>query len=482
MQKPFLRRPLSGWEKAGLALLLLLAVGFGVLTEVRTCFLSRRMGDGGCFLRSGWSVKAGGWRLYHVACDNKWHYNYPPLLAVFMTPLADPPERNRVATVVGGVGLALAPGQAALGAATTVAAETTLFDPSTSGGIPYPWSIGILYVSSLLATALAVHLLASALEKSVGEKVGPDCRQWWWLRAVPLLACLAPVAHTLSRGQVNLYLLLLVAGMTAALVRGRSWQAGVWLSGAICLKIFPAYLVIVGLLRRDWRFLAGCSAGLVVGLFLIPAAALGPKQTIACYQDLCNVLIRPALDVGEDTTRSTELTGVTSTDNQAFRAIIHAWMYPDEATRPTEAAPWVSKAHWLLGLAMTGLTVLAGWRWRLEKGPIQAVWMGSLLITMSLTSPVCHTHYFVLCLPLLAGLLALAWERRWGAPGLWALAGVMGLHCVVQIVAHVPDLAPWKHLGMPLSVVLVVWASGCVALLGTRRAAVAARQPLSTAA
>jgi hypothetical protein len=467
--RTFLMRPLSKWEKAGLALLLLTVFGFGALVEYRSAFLSRRMGDAGCFLRAGWSVRAGGWQLYHVSCDNKWHYNYPPLLAVLMTPLADPPERNRVASVAGSVGLSAMPGPGPLVGATTLTAQTMLFDPEVPGGVPYAWSVAVLYLGNLLVLALAVHLLADALEQSSPEPVGMGCRRWWWLRVLPVLACLTPIGHTLMRGQMNLLLLLPVCGMIAALMRGHNFRAGLWLAGAICLKIFPAYLLLVPLVRRDLRCLAGTGVGLLFGLFLIPAAVLGPKQTLECYRDLGEVLIKPALHIGEDTTRATELTGVTATDNQSFRAVLHNLQHPDAATRPATEAWWVSKAHWLIGGALTLATLVLSWHWRDEKGPLQAVWIGALTVVMTTTSPVCHTHYFVLCVPLLMGILALAWreERRWG----WPVAALIGSQFFGHLLSQVPELRPWRDVGLSLGTALSLWAVGCVLLAAARKGA-----------
>ena len=48
---------------------------------------------------------------------------------------------------------------------------------------------------------------------------------------------------------------------------------------------------------------------------------------------------------------------------------------------------------------------------------MQPIFVGTLLLIMLLLSPVCHTHYFALAVPLLMGLLALSWDRQGGASG-----------------------------------------------------------------
>jgi len=43
---------------------------------------------------------------------------------------------------------------------------------------------------------------------------------------------------------VNLIVLLLLAGMLGAHLRGRRFTGGLWLAGAICLKIIPVFLLV----------------------------------------------------------------------------------------------------------------------------------------------------------------------------------------------------------------------------------------------
>src|SRR5438874_9559923 len=74
-----------GWV-LGIAVVVL----FGVLVEMRSAYLKRRMGDLGVFLRTAWAVRAGQ-DIYTVTDNNGYHYHYPPLFAILLVPLADPP-------------------------------------------------------------------------------------------------------------------------------------------------------------------------------------------------------------------------------------------------------------------------------------------------------------------------------------------------------------------------------------------------------
>jgi hypothetical protein len=433
-QKEF--EPLKLWEKFAIGLMLALLVLFAIPVEIRSAFLDRRMGDLGCYLRAAWAVRAGV-DMYGVTEDNGWHYNYPPLYAILMTPLADPPTRDVPAGV-----------------------------PDVPYTLPYSVSVGINYFVQLLCLVCAVHLLARGVERAASDPAVRTlpwgCRRWWLLRSLPVLACLPPIGHTLMRGQANFVLLLCICGLIAGLLQQRRLTAGVYLAGAICLKIFPAYLLLVPFWRRDLRCIAGCGLGLFVGLALIPLLVLGPERTVSSYRQLGIVLVGPALGLGDDKTRAEELINVTATDSQSFRAIIHNSIYLDRTTRPNQASPLVQRIHWALGGAFTLATLaVAGFR-RTLSGPPLVLFIGSLTLIMILMSPVCHTHYFALSLPLVMGLIAWSWERT----GTVSLSPGIVVLIVVQIIGNTLPLLPatevLKDVGLATYTALVLWVLACI--------------------
>jgi len=476
--KELRREPLRRWETVGLWLLLVVVILFGALVEYRSAFLRRRMTDLNCYLRASWAVRQGGANLYHVYDDSGWHYNYPPLYAILFTPLADPPIQDWTRYPIRSVGVAASPnGLGPLLAASTLAASPAPHQ-ATDPVVPYvPWavSVAIVYVLNLGFLALALQLLASALEKTTGEVSGwrqaAGSRRWFELRMFPFLLCLFPIAHTLMRGQANLILMALFCGMIAGMIRGRSFTAGLCLAGAICIKVFPAFLLVVPLLRRDGRFLAGCGAGLLVGLVFIPVLALGPTQTFICYRELAEVLLGPALGLGDNQSRARELIDAHATDSQSFQMLIHNMIHYDPLTRPREILPLARKLHWVLGGCLTLLTLWAGWKHRHTRGPAQAVFVGALILVMLLLSPVCHTHYFSLLVPMVMGLLALFWERE-------ALAGldlsvtrtpvflvVLGaVFWLGYIVQQLPGQDYLRQACILTYPVLAFWLTACIAL------------------
>jgi hypothetical protein len=425
-------RAISRWEWRSLLLLVATFVIFGLIVEKRSAFMRRHMTDLGVYLRVGWAVRAGE-DIYDIIDDNGWHYQYPPLFAILMVPLADPP-----------------PGV------------------DRTGMLPFWASVAVWYFFSLACLSLSVHWLASALEeRSVHPllgKVPRGCWRWWALRLIPILGCLTPIGHTLMRGQVNLLLLALLSAMTAALVRGQSERAGLWLAGAICLKVIPAFMLLLPLWRRDWRCLGGCALGLIVGLGVIPAAVFGVPRTVRYYQEYDEKLLRPALGQGTDQSRAKELIEMTANDSQSILAAIHNTIYPDRLHRPPHPSATVRWVHRLLcGLMTVAVLAAAGWR-RPSSATATVLFAGVLGLTMVLVSPVCHLHYFCLSVLPVVGLVAAAWDRHGRAR--------LGLGLVLLLVAnvagnslpHFPGLELLREVGLAMYPALLVWAVGCVEL------------------
>jgi hypothetical protein len=416
--------------------LLCVIAGFSGIVELRSAFLKRPMTDLQVYLRAAWAVRTDA-DLYTTTDDNGWHYSYPPLLAILLTPLANPPADH--------------PGDRM---------------------VPFALSVAIWYWISVACLFWGVHMLASALETTSRDPSiraqPPLCGRWRVLRFVPILACLPAVGQTLVRGQVNLLLLALLCGLIAAVLRGRRFQAGLWLAGAICLKVIPAFLLIYPLWRRDLRGLGGCALGLFVGLAVIPTAVLGPDRTLTYCEEWTDVLLKPALGKGDDQSRANELIHVTATDNQSFLSLLHNALHPDRTSRPAEASVKVRWGHRLLAVAFTLLALFAaGWS-RPADARVEALLLALLIVVMTLASPVCHLHYFCLTIPLVVGLLAGQLEN---AEGRWPVLflGLFAANLLCTILPILPGMDVLRDHGWAAYGTLLYWAAGLAALWSLRR-------------
>ena len=393
---------LNAFESLIVVFLFFFLLFFADVVQIRSAFLSRVMGDADVFFRAGWAAKVGK-SIYEVTDPNGWHYNYPPLFAITMIPLADPPHGE-----------------------------------SRAGCLPYPVSISIFYKVSLLSLFLGVFALARAYEKnsplafsSLSEK------KWYYLRIFVILICLSPIAHTLMRGQVNLFLLMMICLAITFQMSGKSFLSGTMIAGSICLKVFPAFLLIVPVWRKDYRQLAGCTVGLILGLGVIPVSVMGIEKTKSSYHDFYNVLIGPSLGVSGDNTRGVELTNLNSTDNHSILAFLHGIENPDFSKKPPKPSIVTKVVQILMSLILLGWLLFS--KGLPKKGTVMedAHFLALSALLMVLICPVSHSQYFVLALPLVMSILVYAWNNssRVITPGL-------GVFFLLYVLANLLPLLP----------------------------------------
>jgi hypothetical protein len=426
--------PLGRKEKLGLAAFAVFLLAFGGLVEQRSAFLTRRMGDLDVFLRAAWAVRTGN-DPYTVASNNDWHYLYPPLYAILLTPLADPP-----------------PGQ------------------DQTGYVPYAWSVAICYLGSVLFLFWGAHALASALEEQAadwGIRTQPRfCQRWWALRLWPIFACWMPIGHTLSRGQVTLTVLALLCAALAGWLRGRNFRAGAWLGLAICIKVIPVYLLVYPLWKRDVRGLAGCAASLLVGLVVVPVLTFGPDKTMAHYDTYAHVFFAPFFNLGGEEQRNTllddEILGsMNASPSVGVKNALFNWMYPDPHERPRHMP---SVGNWLyaaLGVAMTFLTLwpgtLARGTGRSDERRRLGFGLAGLILLMAIFSPVCHPHYLAFCLPLVACLIFDTWQFRATIRLPRMLVAAFTVFFVTAALAYLPVLEILQDRCAALFATLPLW-------------------------
>lgn len=368
---------------------------FGAWVELRGAYSHSRMTDVGPYLRAAWAVRIGG-DIYWTTDDRGWHYVYPPLLSILMTPLADPPEgRDR------------------------------------AGYLPYRASVGIWYIFTTLIALAGINKLADVMGRmSVNPVVAEGSRfsrQWWALRVIPVLVLLPAIGRSQMRGQVGLLIGFVLCYVAASVLEGKRFRAGLWLSGAICVKIIPVLLLVFAFWRRDWRMILGCLLGLAAGLIIIPVAVMGPMKTARAYESFYREILAAGLRGDAGGSRSGELTGITSTDSNSPVVVIHNILHPEKTKRPSTANPGERMAHWIIAFIMVSMTLLAsGWKGRWYSGKVEAtineaVYMGAFIPLMLVTSPVFHPHYVSMAIPLVMLLVALLRERycHAGMPALW---------------------------------------------------------------
>lgn len=458
---------------------LCLVLAFGVNLEQRTALRREPMTDLGVFSCASWAIWSGD-NPYHITDWHGWHYQYPPALAILFGPLANPlPEPLP----------ALAPGERRTDANTPwgYCMPEHKFYGLHKENIRFFCIVASWYLLSVVFCVLAAHAVACVLEGRRMTVPPPDDlmarRRWWLLRLLPLLVCAGSIGTDLSRGQIDVLLLGAIAlGMYWA-ANAMDGRAGLILSFPGSVKLMPPLLLIYPFWNRRWRMSAMAIAGLLVFLAVLPLVVCGPSRAMELYRTWVQVLVKPAMGGGRDTSRRGELTGMNSTDNQSLLAAIHNWQYHGlpRGKRPKEASSWARTAAYGAGAVLLILVLAASARPRgIEISSIQmVVSMTCLTGVWLVASPIVHNYYYVFMLPLVTALL---WKCRGPAPGWpdwnWKLVWPVMVFMAVDLIVRLPGIGGWlRDRGTPLLSLMILMVAGIVVLMKERRTVVGLKTP-----
>jgi len=431
------RGKLSGLEWSLLAALAALIIAFSVVTVIRSAYGQRRMTDAGVYFRAGWAIRAGV-DPYSVKDDNDWTFLYPPPVAIMLAPLADPP-----------------------------AGEPRPFMFS------YGTSVILWLILSWVCMGVAAHWLAKAYELTAPDPSqrswSPFTRRWVQNRLYPFLLCLIPVGAAISRGQINFILIMLLAGMILSVARGKRFSAGMWLAAAACLKVFPGFLILYPLFRRDLRQLSGFAVGCFLLMIVVPVVTVGPTKAYDLNYRFFDTMVRAQLAKGEDQAKQVELAGAI--DNQSIMAVSYNTRNLDAIRKVAMIKPDATdKAiHLVAAVLLTLITlgaVIKAERGRQDRVRSGIMLIGLLTCVMIAISPVAHMHYFMMAMPLIAAMWLPAKER--GGPTLQGWVAAV-LYVAANVIPHIqPVFRDLMFLGLAQWTNLVLWGVGIWVLARTK--------------
>ncbi len=443
-------------------------LAFGGLMERRTALRHEPMTDLSVFCIASGAVWSGQ-NPYSIPDWHGWHYQYPPALAIAFLPFAEPvplpadalpPEKLRTAANTPyGYGI-----------------EGKNYYGLHADNAHFFFSVAAWYLLSVLGILFSAHAIGCALEGKILRSPPPEDsaqRKTWWLRRLLPLAVLAGSLGTdLSRGQADILMLTAIAAGIYFLTAQKSFRAGLCLALPATIKLFPPLLLAYPFLRRQWRAGFGVIAGLFILLIALPVATLGPQRTQELYQCWFEVLAKPALGHGTDTSRQSELTGMGSTDNQSLLAAIHNWTHRStpRGERPAEAATWERNVVYACGAAMiAGVLFVIGWR-RTDT-PHQLCIVAGLLVGLALLiNPVVHNFYYLLLLPLVAAIIDLAHKQNLKRSARWKMIFPVIVFMLADLLARAPGIGPvLRDFGVTTaSLIWLLW-TGAVLLLQQKK-------------
>ena len=116
-----------------------------------------------------------------------------------------------------------------------------------------------------------------------------------WAKNLTIILSLRPIMGDLTHGNVNLFILFLVALGLFAFHQRRDYVAGLSIALAIACKVTPAVFIPYFLWKRAWKTLAGISLGLVLFLIVIPSLFLGFGRNWELLHSWTDQMVTPFL-------------------------------------------------------------------------------------------------------------------------------------------------------------------------------------------
>jgi alpha-1,2-mannosyltransferase len=299
-----------------------------------------------------------------------------------------------------------------------------------------------------------------------------------WAKAVTVLLSLRAITSDLTHGNINLFILMLVAAALYAFHQGRDWRAGIVLALGISCKLTPALFVPYFLWKRAWKTLAGCAAGLLLFLVIVPGLRFGFERNLTLLRHWTDNMVAPFVVQGAVTSDHLN----QSLPGLVFRLLTHSPSghdplglhpeYDNFANLSPRLAGWLIKgcsvafAGLVVWSCRTTISLRQGWRLAAE---FSLIVLGMLLFSERTWKHHCVTlllpfavlvYHFAVCRP---GMMLRAYVvgSLGGATLLMTLTGTPGFGALNEMAqrAEVYGAYVWAYL---------VLMSALVAILRTR--------------
>jgi hypothetical protein len=220
-------------------------------------------------------------------------------------------------------------------------------------------------------------------------------RSWPGAGLLLTLFLFRSIPDTLRYGQIDSIVFCALALGLLAVRRERWGWMGAAIGVAAAIKLYPAYLLGLPLIRRRWPGLAGATfAGGAIGLASL--AFFGWEVWFTFLRDVLG---------------STGV-GTAWADNQTFNGFLNRLPTADSIGLVPDGGGWLRVATYVWFAAFTGLTVYLTRPGAMRADLAYGVWITALLIVL----PVAWMHYIAILVIPIFQLLVLADERKGGLP------------------------------------------------------------------
>lgn len=253
-----------------------------------------------------------------------------------------------------------------------------------------------------------------------------------WAKVLAVLLSMRPIMGDFLHGNINLFILFLVAGALYAFTRGRDFICGIVLGLAIACKVTPLLFVPYFAWKRAWGTLVGCAAGLALALAIVPGLILGPRHNQQLLASWYRQMVEPYVVAGQVTSEhpNQSLPGLVYRLASAKPSFSTDYGVPLRYDNLVNLHP--TTLRWLLKACMAAFVLLAVWCCRTPISP-RGGWRlaaeyALVLLGMLLFSERTWKHH---CVTLLVPFAVLSYQLGKGTSTPRMRAGISG--CLVLV-------------------------------------------------
>jgi len=257
------------------------------------------------------------------------------------------------------------------------------------------WAALIWY---LLSIAMFAH--ATFLSVQLARKAYPHLRiAEFWLPTLAVLLVQLPMMSGIARGQISVLIMYLVTLCIWLTLTNRQWMAGLCLTGAIVLKIFPGLLVPYFIIKQRWKVALATTAALILLVLVVPGAVFGPAKNLRLLQEWTLTIAFPANkpDDAAGNLRFEQMINPLINRNQSLQAVAirtsEAFNIGAEKRSLVQGASLVAA---LLMLIVSAWACMRGGRSESTRRFVLQICL--VLVLMLILAPVSWVHNYVLAL------------------------------------------------------------------------------------
>lgn len=152
-----------------------------------------------------------------------------------------------------------------------------------------PMGAALLWYTLKGVLGLATILMCFRMVRQPGERAPMP----GWMILLILTLSFRPILSDLHHANNNLIILFLIVASLMAWRNRYDTLAGLSLALAIASKVTPGLFLVYYLWKRSWKTAAATMGGLVLFLFVVPSAVLGPRFNAECLYSWWHRMLRP---------------------------------------------------------------------------------------------------------------------------------------------------------------------------------------------